>query len=314
MLSRVHMRVTFLLLMTSAAVTAFAGGSLEYRFASSVPAVSSTYDSTIENDLPQTLSITHISFTTGSTSYFVTFSAGQSGSFASRQARSAAGGTLTYQIMDNVASRNTLEDLSVNPPIQNVLSGTNPASGVQQLTSNFVVALPAGQLPNAGTYVDSVNVGLYSGSPTGTNTAQTTQTMSLSFTVPKIAELSLVPVGSPFAPGSTSSLMDFGMLTQGTSRGVDLLVRANSSYQVALQSQQGGVLAITTAGDTSTIPYTLQFNGSPLSLAAGVPNMAISAGPPTTGARYPITVVIGNVGNATEGTYQDNITITVTAN
>ena len=314
MISRVQMRVTFLMLMASAAVSAFAGGSLEYRFASSVPAVSSTYDSTIENDLPQTLSITHISFNAGSTSYFVTFSAGQSGTFANRQARSAAGGTLNYQIMDNAASRNVLEDLSVNSPIQNVLSGTNPASGIQQLTSNFVVVLPASQLPNAGTYTDSVNVGLYSGAPTGTSTAQTTQTMSLSFTVPKIAELSLVPIGSPFVPGSTSSLMDFGILTQGTSRGVDLLVRANSSYQVALQSQHGGVLAITTAGDTSTIPYTLQFNGAPLSLPAGVPNTAINAGPPTSGARYPINIVIGNIGNATEGTYQDNITITVTAN
>ena len=73
-------------------------------------------------------------------------------------------------------------------------------------------------------------------------------------------------------------------------------------------------MPITLAGDTSTVAYTLSFDGAQVTLPAGTPTTVVTTAPPTPGAgtRYPIDVTVGNLGTATAGTYQDNITITIT--
>lgn len=278
--------------------------------------VSATYDPTRENQLAQSFTVRHRLPNKGTPTdnYFVTFSAGQSGSFTNRSAQDGAGDQLEYQLVDNLSSRDILGDLTMpNLGQQNVLYGTSTIS--ESITQSFYVILNAAQLPPAGTYTDSVLVSVYGGvvgSPSPTLMGSTS--MSLAFTVPAVLALSLVPTGATFLPGSTTATMNFGAMSAGETGSMDLLVRSNSSYSISLQSQNGGVMAITLPGDTSTVPYTLTFAGAPVSLPAAAPTSVVTAAPPTSGAgaRYPIGVTIGNLGTATAGTYQDNITITVT--
>jgi len=157
---------------------------------------------------------------------------------------------------------------------------------------------------------------IYAGTLGGTHTSNATQAVSVSITVPALIDLSLVPTGGSFNPAATVATMDFGILSMGEVRSTDLLVRSNASFAVSLQSQNGGKMTNNITGDTSTVPYTLQFSSAPVALPAGTPTTVVASAPPTSagGTRYPIQVTIGDFGMATAGAYQDNITITVTAN
>jgi hypothetical protein len=93
------------------------------------------------------------------------------------------------------------------------------------------------------------------------------------------------------------------------------LVRSNETFGVSIESQNAGVMAIQTAGDSSTVPYRLSIDGSAVDLSSGNPVSVLSSVGPTVlaGRRHPISVEILDYGFATDGTYQDNLTITVTA-
>ncbi len=305
-----------LLMLSAGCVSAFAAGAAEYGFQNPAPSITATYNPNQEQDVVGTARFYHFGLLGSSTSYFLTFSTGQSGTFATRWAQSAAGGRVNYQFFDDTTSRNVLKDLSANPSASEVLSGTNSASGFVTMTAGFAAAIAGGQLPVAGTYTDSVTMTIYAGTLGGTQTSNATQAVSVSITVPALIDLSLVPTGGSFNPSATSAIMDFGMLSMGELRSTDLLVRSNASYTVSLQSQNGGVMTNSIAGDTSTVPYTLSFASTPVALPAGTPTTVVATAPPTSagGTRYPIQVTIGDFGMATAGTYQDNITITVTAN
>ncbi|WP_455382921.1 spore coat protein U domain-containing protein [Salinispira pacifica] len=304
------------LLLLAAGTSLYAAGAAEYGFQNPAPSVSATYDPNQEQDLPLTARFYHFGFLGNSTNWFLTFSTGQSGTFTTRYAQSAAGGRVNYQLLDSASSRNVLKDLSVSPTAAEIIAGTNSASGFQTLTAGFTAAIPGGQLPNAGTYTDSVTMTIYAGTLTGTHTSNATQAVGVTITVPAIVNLSLVPTGGSFNPGATSAVMDFGLLGQGQTRSTDLLVRSNASYSVSLQSLNGGVMKNSIAGDTSTVPYSLSFAGAPVALPAGSASTVVSSAAPTSagGTRYPIQVTIGDFGMATAGAYQDSITITVTAN
>jgi spore coat protein U-like protein len=250
------------------------------------------------------------------TRYFLTFAAGQSGKFNARLLKSGAS-QLSYQIYDNPANRNVLKDLSANPSATEVLTGSFPcSSGLQQQSLNFTVFLPAGQLPAAGQYRDAVLVELYSGTPRCHGWRRAFFCLSILVAMNTVLEVSLVRPGAPFDNKSTALALDSGILAAGKTLDADLIVRANSRYTISVFSQNGGVLRNPDPGDASRVAYRFTSNGQSWSLppAAAQPIVSRAAPTPLAGARYALSVVVGEVGWVTEGSYSDVLTFQAAAN
>jgi spore coat protein U-like protein len=156
-------------------------GQITLRFQSTPRNVSGVYVVDSPVVLNQSLSVRHRG---AATSYFVTFSAGQSGSFTARAALSAAGGQLLYQIYAAAGSSSILKDLSGYPSISEVLAGSLPASGsFQRADHTFIIVPGPAQFPLAGTYQDSVTIRLYEGTPASPGLMRASAVMNLKLTM-----------------------------------------------------------------------------------------------------------------------------------
>ncbi len=289
-------------------------GAQTLRFQSYPATVSGTYDPDAGTTLAQAITVRHRN---AACDYFVTFSAGQSGSFAARAARSGAS-SLAYQIYDSMVGRNVLKDLSASPSTAEVLTGSFAASGNTWTTEaqTYTVHLPAGQLPAAGTYTDSVNMEVWDGTPSSPGSRDQRVTFTISIVVGPTLDVALVSTGGAFNEASSSVTFDFGTLSAGGSRAGDLVVRSNSLTTITISSANGGVLKNADPGDDSEVPYQLLVNGTPLTLPAATPVPLASSAPATgfAGTRYGISAVIQGYGWPTEGTYSDVLTIQAAAN
>lgn len=245
-------------------------------------------------------------------SFFVTISSGRSGTFAYRLL-STGTDDLTYQLYNDPVSRTVVKDLTTSPSDTEVLWGSAPTNSgwlPQRVDVPFVLEIPAGRLLGSGTYSDSLTVSVYTGSP-ASPTLQSNATLTVSGPVANSISLALVDPGAsyPLFGAQTDRAMDFGELLPGLQSALDLLVEANCAFSVALDSANGGALANTDPADSATIPYTLEFASAVVDLSGGNP-VQVATSP---GFRYPIVVTIGDLGFASSGTYEDVVTITVTA-
>lgn len=247
------------------------------------------------------------------TDFFVTIGPGRSGTFASRLL-STGTDDLTYQIYDDSVARNVIKDLTATPGSGEVLWGfANQNDGLfpRIVTVAYFLEIPAGQLLASGTYTDSVTISVYSGT-LASPVLEDSATLTVTGPVANNINLSLVDAGGDpplFGNAPTDRIMDFGELVPGAQGAMDLLVEANCAFTIALQSTNDGFLAHTDPADTSLIPYQLEFNTTPVDFSPGG-SIIVGTSP---GYRYPIVVTIGDLGLATSGTYEDVITITVTA-
>jgi spore coat protein U-like protein len=94
-----------------------------------------------------------------------------------------------------------------------------------------------------------------------------------------------------------------------------LRVRSNSGYTVTFESENGGAMKNTDPTDNSTVAYVLEVDGAVVDLSRGRrPSVARNSGmTDSNGERRGLSFAAGPVGDATAGTYRDNITITVAA-
>ncbi|MFQ3619716.1 MAG: spore coat protein U domain-containing protein [Spirochaetales bacterium] len=247
--------------------------------------------------------------------YFVTLSAGGSGSFETRRATGPGGVTLIYQIYDSATTRNILKDVSANPTYQEVISGSFPQNNSWTSQENsFVVVVPPGQFPPAGTYTDTITLTLYQGT-LNSYTQRAQRNVQIRITMPSVMELCLVPPGVPFSTGTTTSLLDFGILEEGKNRAIDVVVRSNQVYSLSVLSQYGNALRIVDPTDTSTVPLQVKLNGASLLLPAGqVYGVATSAAPtPYSGVRYAFEFRVDTLDFPTAGEYSCVITFTLQA-
>lgn len=272
-----------------------------------------TYDPTAGLVSNQRLTINHSG---PESDFFVTISAGSSGSFAMRQMQDGSGNTLDYQIYATTSLVNVIKDLTAGPTSQEVLTGTAPEyTGflTEAIDLPFVLYLPPGQTISMGTYTDTLTLTLYSGS-FGSGTQEDTATLTVSGPVAATVSIVLVLPGDSWPTyafqETADRVMDFGELEVGESQAYDLLVESNASFSIALSSANGGAMAATTVGETSTVPYDLSFNGALVDLSGGG-DVVVGSSP---GFRYPIAVTVGDYGAAAQGSYEDIVTITVTAN
>lgn len=250
------------------------------------------------------------------TSYFVTFSAGNSGSVTQRLASSSSGAALAYQIYDNAAARNVLKDRSTATSLQDVLSGDFPADpGWRQQTLRFVLIVPTAQLPPPGTYTDTISMALFQGTLGSPGAQADQETFTVSIRMPSILQISVVSPGADFDASSTSLNLNFGVLSAGMKRAADLLVRSNEALALSMTSLHGNELQIIHPKDGSFVPISIKINNDPVTVAARTPYaIASSAGPtPYAGCRYALVFEIQDFGMATEGSYSNTIQFTVQA-
>ena len=306
------MRHTILILcgLVIAAAPVAAFGSLEFQ---NVPSqITASYNPQAEVVATETFTVSYND--TDTIDYLVTFGPGGSGDVNDRTLTNASGNSLDYQLMDSASSRNVLKDRNTATSDQEVITGS--FSGSDQRQHSFDLVLFSGQFPPAGTYTDSFPMRAYEGQLGSIETfIPRTANPSVSVTVPSIVRLSLVDPGGVFDPSDTDQRMDFGILQPGKTRQADLVVRANETFSVSLSSQHGGSLAITDPNETSTIPYQLTFDGTTVDLSGGTSVTVLSGVGPTSlsGLRYLMEAEILSFDLPTEGTYRDNITITVSA-
>jgi len=250
------------------------------------------------------------------TDFFLTFSSGQSPSFSPRLMADGAGSFIEYELYDDILTRNVLKDLSAGPSANEILSGFFPASTKwQTLDVTYTLFVQEGQFVSQGAYDDSFILSLYEGNPI-VWTEHDSQAISLQAQMPQILDVAVVNSGIPFDVLSQELVLDFGILYEGDLLGGDIVVRSNALFSLALQSENQGVMPHADPLDTSVVPYIFTFNGSPVTLTGTVPVSVVPAGGPSdvNGERYPFSVAIGNYGMATEGSYQDVITLTIAAN
>jgi len=279
--------------------------------------VSSTFLTDQEVAIPQTLNIRSKD---EAGDYFITFSAGVSNDFSQRELLSGAD-VMYYNIYNNSNERTILKDLTANPASSEVLSGTITAAELAETngwlsrTHSYIIILDRDQFPTAGTYEDTVvTVTLYTGVP-GSSQKVDQETLKITVTMDPVLEMAIVPDGAPLNTTDPNLTLDFGTLYAGAVREADLVVRSNSYYGINLRSEQGGVMTIQDPIDTSTVPYILSVDGLAKSLPAGSDEPLSSSAAPTgiTGEIYDLAVEIQEFGMATEGSYADIITITVSA-
>ncbi len=269
----------------------------------------SGYNSFDPTDRAQSVTLS-VTKTNGSCSYFITASPGNSSNYNARQLFGP--NRLTYNLYPLANSTVVLGDLPGATASQTIVGTLSGGTSTNNHTYQFDI--PVQQIVAAGSYSDTVQFKLYQGDINGNTLAQMVN-VTHSASVPSVAELSLVATGGAFDVTSVSRALNFGTLSQGQTLATDLLVRGNNGFDVTMQSLNGGVMALSPALDTSTVPYTLTVNGAGASLAgAGTTVATVGSATTLSGNRFPIQVTIGAIsGGASAGTYTDSITVTVTS-
>ena len=256
---------------------------------------------------PNTVNFTITKNAPGNKAYSVMAGTSVTSGNYNRQMASGAN-RLNYQLYTTSAMTYVLQAPTI-ATANNDIHGNASSSLGTVIPLNFIFYVPPGQVVPAGTYTDTVIVGVYSTyndtSPMGTTS------ISITTVVIASADLSIVPTGSAFST-STSQTLAFGTLASGQILGCDLLVKKNTSATVTFNSANHGVMKAIPTPDTDQIPYTFVANGITLNLASAA-NLTLPTGVDATGMRLPISVTIGNVSGVGAGNYQDQVTITVTA-
>jgi len=297
-----------------AAISLHAGGSLE------ITNVETPQTITYSNSTASQTNTVTVEFRRGyletSANSFLTFSSGSSGtSVPWRIQIKEQGVTLNYQIYDNLTDKHILKNLSDEGIGQNNIL-THYFSGSDEFTFQYSLEIPENQHSVGGTYQDIVTVNLYSGD-LNNNRMRDSEEITFTTTVPIAAELAVVRAGEPFNFNSTSLNLDFGFLAGGETMAFDILVQANTHFDIKVQSQEGGSLApVSLAGDPSRINYFLDFGDSVFDLGTEQITVLQNADPVfldinPDDARIPVIVEIAEFDWPTSGEYQDTLTFTL---
>ena len=258
-------------------------------------------------DYPNTVNFTITKNANGNKSYSVM--AGTSATSGSYTRQMASGANrLNYQLYTTSAMTYVLEAPTV-ATVNEAINGKTNAKAGTVIPLSFLFYVPPGQVVAAGTYTDTVIVGIYNAF--NSTSPMTSKSITITTVVAASAALSIVPTGSAFST-STSQTLAFGTLATGQALGCDLLIKQNTSATVTFSSANHGVMKAIPTPDADQIPYTFAANGITLNLASTA-NLLLPTGVSTTGTRLPINVTIGNISEAGAGNYQDQVTITVTA-
>lgn len=230
-----------------------------------------------------------------------------------RKAVSLFNGSINYNLHSNINQSGILKEFGDALTAAEFLEGQAPDRNTTY-SNRFFVSIPgfANGTARSGTFVDTVQISIYGYSESARRYVfEETQGLTLLFVVPKIVHVSLVDEGGEFDLNSTSKVLDFGILAKGQEKAADLRVVSNSSYKLYVSSMNNGNLK---QSGGSTIKYSMRVNGGAISLGSST---ALGSGDETTAAgdRYNLSFqILDSTSNLPAGLYQDNLTITATAN
>lgn len=262
--------------------------------------------------IPQSMGLEHDENSSNCRNYRLYFAKGQANSYQ-RQAYHN-GDALPYNLYRTVSLGNILKDYGDAGASEYVtLSAPNDDQNytatwyVEVKSKNALFSVPP------GTYTDTLPVHVYNVRSNGNITYQASRWMTLSFVVPRYAEVSVVPVNQAHDPSSTVYIMDFGTMVPQEELQADLRIKANVPYGVTVSSTNGGYLRKTP--NTTQVPYQMQIGSSgwftPPTYAYWLGQEY--SGSPQSGRRYNIKVRLGNFTTLDDGDYNETITITVSA-
>lgn len=308
--------ISLVLFYTLYSFSLYAGGSLEITNVES-PATAGYSNETFSQTYTVTTNFTAGYFEPNANSY-LTFSSGSSGSFEPyRKQEKEVGVTLDYQLYNNLMDKFILKDFSANPTSNNVLS--HYFSGSSEYIHEYSLEIPENQYSIGGTYTDTITLNLYSRSM---QNPRLRDSDSVTFTtiVPIELDIAVVNPGGSFTFSDPDYTLDFGFLSEGEQMGFDVIVQANTYYNIEVQSEQGGALEpVSLTGDPSKIDYTLTFNTTDYTLGTSkvvLHENGIPTNPEVNPAdgRFPVTITIDPFDWPTSGDYQDILTFTIQAN
>lgn len=260
---------------------------------------------------PNTVNFTITKTANGRQNYAVTAGPSKNTGTYTRQLKSGAN-RLNYQMYTTSGMNYVLKAPTV-ATANEVISGSLVGQAGQVLPLSFVFYIPPGQVVPPGSYTDQLTISIYNaynsvGSP------YDTRTISVTAVVAAGAAVSIVPTGSSFNSSNPQLTLNFGALSLGQNQSCDVLIKQNNNCTVYYSSANNGVLKQVPTPTADQIPYTCVVFGSALDLThSGSLPLPSGVSPGPDGNRYPLTVTIGDPSNASAGTYQDQITITVQA-
>jgi hypothetical protein len=184
-----------------------------------------------------------------------------------------------------------------------------PASG--QLTSPslppdatydfaYLVKIPAGQMLAPGSYTQRIELRLQDAA--GAELPQT-GTMTV---ICRVAD----HLGVNIAGGGTLMTIDFGALTQGAERSVQIQTRSNRKFTLKLTSEAAGALAMAPPYEKWRIPYRTEIDRHEVALPAEIGPFAATV---LSGNSVEARFTIGDIGGKRAGLYTDVITIEIVA-
>jgi len=262
--------------------------------------------------LPHTLTLSHDENSSNCRNYRLYFAKGQANSYQ-RQAYHN-GNALPYNLYRTVSLGNILKDFG-DAGVNEFLTVSAPNDDVNYTATWFVEVKSKNTLFSVppGTYTDTLPVNVYNVRSNGNIDYQGSRWMTLSFVVPRYAEVSVVPVNQPHDPASTVYIMDFGDMVPQEELQADLRIKANVPYGMTVSSLNGGYLR--KSPNTTQVPYQIQIGSSgwftPPTWSYWLGQEF--SGSPQAGRRYNIKVRLGNFTNLDDGDYEETITITVSA-
>ena len=223
---------------------------------------------------------------------------------------------LNYNLARNASHNTTLKDvndwLNDNEIIQGRFKNN---AGPLSFNEKFFGKLFLPNNPTAGFYSDTVNVKIYE--LVGQDyVLRQSKPLTLFYNVPEVIALSITPRGGAFDPNSTSQVLNFGNLTQGQTKGVDVVIQTCAGYKLNISSLNNGKLKHQQANFFAN--YSLTANSNPINLtnsSMGPVTISTASGShPSDGFRFELDFQINDISNLPAGNYQDILTVTVTTN
>lgn len=243
-------------------------------------------------------------------SFFVVIDNGGSASFTSRSLQSNFSSFPIQFYKD--ASRNQILKSEFEAAPSDVLFGTFAGETAKYNTVFYAyIDENANKYLSSGNYSKIFLVKLYEGDFTN-RILRDTKPIQFNYTQYKSVDISLVSTGSAFNLTDTAESIDFGKLSEGISRGFDIVLLYNAGYSISMSSNNSGRLKHLSA--KKFIPYSLTLDGVPVGLANVSTVVKSSSGiSPPNGTRLPVNIKIGDILDSIPGVYSDTITINVSS-
>lgn len=186
-----------------------------------------------------------------------------------------------------------------------------PAGGTERLSIQFTV--PSQQVVPVGFYTGRLALRgeTAANKPVPVGGSNPVITMA----VPARSEVSISGAPSPSLTslGMSPATINFPDAQAGQTGRVFVNLWANSSVQVRLTSENGGVMRNLQSPSTTPISYSATFDGAALPLAGP---QTLNRTPPMSvvGSSYELAITLGDTSRSFAGRYRDRITVDVDAN